>query len=112
MTLLNIGDLIRAKLDSGTLPDQAPGKMFAGYGNDRSCSACETPILRSQVEYEFDTPGGVTIRFHLGCAGAWEAERRRRGSSRPPNRQSPGGGRLRRYKLVTVHGQSPCAGSR
>jgi hypothetical protein len=31
------------------------------------------------MEYEFEAPDGRAIRFHVGCAGLWEAERRRRG---------------------------------
>ena len=75
---------IRAKLDAGTLPREASSKMFAGYGDGRPCDGCETPITNTQVEWEFDGPDGQAYRFHLGCAGLWEAERRRRGWLTPP----------------------------
>jgi hypothetical protein len=71
--------MIREKMDLGVLPSDHPSKMYAGHGTGEPCAGCETPILRAQVEYEFETPDGRAIRFHLGCAGLWEAERRRRG---------------------------------
>jgi hypothetical protein len=70
---------VREKLDTGVLPRDSPAKMYAGYGKGYRCDACETTILPAQVEYEFETEAGRVIRLHLGCAGLWEAERRRRG---------------------------------
>ena len=75
--------MIRDKMDSGALPREAPSKMFAGFGNGDSCDGCETPILPAQVQYEFDAGDGRVIKFHLGCAGLWEAYRRVRGWSKP-----------------------------
>ena len=75
---------IRAKVDAGDLPREAPGKMYAGFGTGEPCDGCETPILPAQVEYEFETAGGRVIRFHLGCAGLWEAYRRRLGLPSSP----------------------------
>ena len=74
---------INAKLDAGTLPREVNSRMFAGYGTGLPCDACETPIANAQVEWEFNGPDGQTYRFHLGCAGLWEAERRRRGWLKP-----------------------------
>jgi hypothetical protein len=73
---------IREKMDLGILPREAPPKMYAGYGKGEPCAGCETPILPAQVEYQWDSADGRTLRFHLGCAGHWEAERRRRGLKR------------------------------
>ena len=81
---LSAAEKIREKLDAGTLPRQTASKMFAGYGNGRPCDGCEAPIVAHQLEYEFDRTEGQTVRFHLGCAGLWEAELRRRGWSTPP----------------------------
>lgn len=76
---------IREKMDTGALPREAPSKMFAGFGAGDLCDGCETPILPAQVQYEFDADavGRRVIRFHLGCAGLWEAYRRVRGWSKP-----------------------------
>jgi hypothetical protein len=45
----------------------------------RFCDGCETTILPAQVEYQFETTTADerVIRFHLGCAGLWEAYRLR-----------------------------------
>jgi hypothetical protein len=79
---------IREKMDSGFLPRDAPPKMYAGYGKDEPCAGCETPILPAQVEYQFDSADGRTFRFHIGCLGLWEPERRRRGWNRPDTQQA------------------------
>ena len=80
---------IRTRLDQGILPRDAPAKMWVGFGTYRPCSACDEKIFPAQVEYEFvDASDGLNIRFHLGCAGLWEAERRRRGWAKPP--EAPG----------------------
>jgi hypothetical protein len=78
---------IRDKLDLGTLPREAPAKMYVGYGKGEPCAGCETPILPAQVEYQFDSADGCTWRFHIGCVGLWDAERRRRGWNRPDTQQ-------------------------
>jgi hypothetical protein len=70
---------VRDKMDAGILPRDAPRKMYAGFGTGEPCVACDMPILPAQVEYEFEAADRRTFRFHLGCAGLWEAERRRRG---------------------------------
>lgn len=82
------GDMIRQKLADGRLPLHAPVKTWAGYGRGDSCSACELPILPAQAEYEFEAEG-QTYRLHPGCHGLWEAERRRRGGTKPGESESP-----------------------
>jgi hypothetical protein len=71
--------MIRAKIDAGALPTKIAGKMYAGFGTELACDGCETPILPAQVEHEFEAPDGRTVRFHVGCAGLWEAALRRLG---------------------------------
>jgi hypothetical protein len=83
-----LGSLVRTKLASGLLPTAEPDKLFAGYGTGRACSVCEEPLLAAQTEYEFTDPSGVTFRFHVGCYGLWEGERRRRGLAHAPRRNS------------------------
>ena len=69
---------IRAKLAAGQLSRKDPDKVWTGYGSLVPCDACETKILPAQVEYSF-TINGHFFRFHVGCYGLWETERRRRG---------------------------------
>ena len=75
----SLADLVRDKLDAGTLPHESPVKMWAGNGRGAPCTACDEPILRAQVEYEPQYDGRAPIRLHVGCHGLWQAERRRRG---------------------------------
>jgi len=70
---------IRDRVAASVLPLDRPVKMWAGYGQGLPCSGCDELILPAQVEYEFPAVDDRIIRFHLGCAGLWEAERRRRG---------------------------------
>jgi hypothetical protein len=72
----------RDRLDAGTLPTELPPKMYAGYGQGEPCCVCDEPIHKAQVEYEMDYGGDRIFRLHLGCAGLWEAECRRRGHRR------------------------------
>jgi hypothetical protein len=67
---------IRDKMDVGELPRDAPGRMYAGFGNGKFCHGCETPILSAQIVYQFEASDRRVVRFHLGCASLWEAYRR------------------------------------
>lgn len=76
----SLAEMVRDKLDVGTLPVDDPVKMWSGRGTGLPCTACEQAILRVQIEYEpqYDD-GRPLIRLHIGCHGLWEAERQRRG---------------------------------
>jgi hypothetical protein len=67
---------IRAKIAAGTrpLPENAPGKVWVGYGNGRPCDGCDDPITTVQLEYEVDI-SDRTLRFHSKCLEAWHQER-------------------------------------
>jgi hypothetical protein len=71
-----LGDVIRAKIEAGVLPRERPEKLFAGYGRDEPCTACEAPILSTQVEWSIWMDDHPTHRFHIGCHGLWDAELR------------------------------------
>ena len=75
-------DAIRAKLDAGRLPREGHVLLWDGYGQNRPCVACEQAILHSQVQHELQCADGRIVSMHNGCAGLYEAERRRRGWSR------------------------------
>jgi len=66
------------RLKAGTLPRESPSKTWTGRGQRLNCTACDEPILPSNVEFDFDTPDGRQFRMHLGCAALWEHERQRR----------------------------------
>jgi len=74
-----IADMVRRKVDAGTLPIDTPKKLWRGIGSGKPCSACEAVILAADVEFEPQYDGRPSVvRFHVGCHGLWEAERRRR----------------------------------
>ncbi len=71
--------IIRSKMADGTLPHDDPTTMRVGIGSAALCTACDSPILPSQPEYEVQYDSKcATIRLHVGCHGLWRAERDRR----------------------------------
>jgi hypothetical protein len=70
---------IRDKLDAGLLPREAPATMHEGHGHDSRCDGCDGLIHPAQVEYEMAYADDHVYRLHLGCAGFWDVECRRRG---------------------------------
>src|SRR5215475_9145515 len=74
-------DQIRQKVDAGQLPSYGSNKVWNAYGMMLPCDACEAKILPTQVEYSF-TIRKQLFRFHVGCYGLWEAERRRQSVGR------------------------------
>jgi hypothetical protein len=87
LTTLTPADGIRKQLDEGSLPKALPEKFWGGYGQGATCSVCGDVIRQAHVQYEF-TVDERAFRFHLGCFGLWEAERRRRGG-RGKNQPKP-----------------------
>lgn len=73
-------DFIRRKVDAGQLPKKKADKVWQTHGTLVPCDACGARVLPAQVEYSF-TIDEKFFRFHVGCYGLWEAERRRRGES-------------------------------
>ena len=74
----SLRDVIRRKLDDGTLPTKAPKKIYTGYGSGATCDACGDTLLSAHVELSCPDEHR-TFRMHLRCAGLWEAERLTRG---------------------------------
>jgi hypothetical protein len=73
---------IRAKVAAGLLPRDRPQKIWVGPGSGKACDGCELPITSGQREYEFDVPGGRTIRLHADCVALWHVERTGRDAPR------------------------------
>jgi hypothetical protein len=76
---ISIAQRIRDRLDAGALVRIGPKKMWGGFGRRNICDGCGEPILTTQVEYEYMVDDDVTYRFHIDCAGLWQAELTRRG---------------------------------
>ena len=73
-------EVIREKLDAGTLPHDEPVRFLPGIGSGEPCSACGHPILQAQTAFEpqWDDDRPIVV-FHIGCFGLWQVERRRLG---------------------------------
>ena len=84
MGTTSTADMIRMKLDVGTLPLDAPAKLWAGIGTGKLCTACEQAIGPTQTEYEPEYEGRPTILLHAECHRLWEEERHLRESASKP----------------------------
>jgi hypothetical protein len=74
-----VAEMIRKKLDAGTLPLDAPIKLWARFGRGDLSAVCEQPIRPSEPEYEPEYQDGrPVVRFHAGCHATWDVERQRR----------------------------------
>jgi hypothetical protein len=73
--MASVAEMIRKKLDAGTLPLDAPAKLWAGIGAGRLCAACEQAIGPTQSEYELEYDGRSAILLHAECHRRWEDER-------------------------------------
>jgi hypothetical protein len=68
---------VRTRIDSGALPQVAPARLLAGYGENQPCALCGQPITPTQVEYDVELNYGAerkTLHFHLACHAAWQLE--------------------------------------
>jgi hypothetical protein len=69
--------VIRDKILAGTLPKDAPVKVWAGYGTGKKCDACDLSTTKEGIEYEVDMADGLTFRFDQPCLALWHQERGR-----------------------------------
>ena len=60
MDELNIRARVREMVETGQLPCEESGKVWAGRGNGTHCAACGEPIESTQIEFE--VPLGPTAR--------------------------------------------------
>ena len=74
-----IAERISTKFDTGDLPRIGPRRMWASFGDNNACDGCGRAILKTDIEYEFNLGDKQTCRFHISCAGLWQAELQRRG---------------------------------
>jgi hypothetical protein len=78
-----LADTIREKLDASRLPREDHIKRWVHYGQNRPCVACERIILCSLPQHDLEFVDGRVLSMHIGGAGLYDAERRRRGWSKP-----------------------------
>lgn len=73
--LKSLTEVIREKLDTGALPNDAPLRLWPRNGSGNECSACAYPIQPTQTEFEpqWDDDRPIVV-FHITCYGFWQAE--------------------------------------
>jgi hypothetical protein len=67
----DIESVIRDLVASGRLPSAPPARIWGGMGSGRLCSVCQSPILRSSLEYELLSATGPEARLDAGCYRLW-----------------------------------------
>jgi hypothetical protein len=71
----------RAVIQSGKLPSRTPDRTWGGPGVGATCSVCEKPVTKEDMEFEIqfardgDNPGLDRYHVHIRCYAAWEFER-------------------------------------
>lgn len=65
---------VRQMLETGALPCDEPGKVWAGRGVGTHCAACGEPIAVTDIEFEVDLLSGTTLRLHRVCHEIWREE--------------------------------------
>ena len=75
----------RAAVRNGKLPSRRPDRTWGGHGVGATCTICELPVTKDQMEFEIqfardgDNPGLDKYHVHIRCFAAWEFERRQDG---------------------------------
>jgi hypothetical protein len=69
-----IRDRVRQMLETGLLPCEEQGKVWAGRGSGTHCAACGEPIPGAEIEFEVDLSSGAVLRLHRVCHGIWREE--------------------------------------
>ena len=70
----NIRIRVRQMLESGALPCDDHGKVWAGRGVGTHCVACSEPIEPTEIEFEVALTSGLAIRLHRTCHEIWREE--------------------------------------
>jgi hypothetical protein len=74
MDRVSIRVRVRQMLETGRLPCDEPGKVWAGRGVGTHCAACGEPIATSDIEFEVDLVSGASLRLHRTCHEIWREE--------------------------------------
>jgi hypothetical protein len=65
---------VRQLVESGEVPCEEPGKVWAGRGSGTHCAACGEVITPLEIEFEAELPSGATLRLHRACHEVWREE--------------------------------------
>jgi hypothetical protein len=71
----------REAVRTGKLPARRPDRTWGGPGIGASCTICEKPVTRDEMEFEIEfehdgiKPGLDKFHVHIRCFAVWELER-------------------------------------
>jgi hypothetical protein len=74
MDALNIRARIRQMVETGELPCEESGKVWAGRGSGTHCAACGDTIEPTQIEFEVELGASTMLRLHRLCHQIWKDE--------------------------------------
>jgi len=72
----------RVAIRNRKIPSRQPDRTWGGPGVGATCSVCDLPIGKDQLEFEIQfahdgpAPGLDKYHVHVRCFAAWEFERR------------------------------------
>ncbi len=65
---------VRRMLETGALPCDEHGKVWAGRGVGTHCAACGEAIAATDIEFEVELASGAALRLHRLCHEIWREE--------------------------------------
>jgi hypothetical protein len=65
---------VRQLIETGEVPCDEAGTVWAGRGSGTHCAACGRPITASEIEFEAELPSGLILRLHRLCHDVWREE--------------------------------------
>jgi hypothetical protein len=74
MDALSIRARIRMMVETGDLPCEETGKVWAGRGSGTHCAACGEIIESTQIEFEVALSATTMVRLHRLCHQIWQEE--------------------------------------
>jgi hypothetical protein len=61
-------------VETGELPCDESGKVWAGRGNGTHCAACGESIKSTEIEFEVQLGLTTALRLHRLCHQVWQEE--------------------------------------
>jgi hypothetical protein len=74
MDELSIRSRVREMVETGQLPCEESGKVWAGRGTGTHCAACGDLIESTQIEFEVLLGPTAVLRLHRACYQIWQEE--------------------------------------
>jgi hypothetical protein len=72
-----VRQVIRIKIEDGTLPRDRIGAVSATSGAGQACDACSARVTPERILYKLARAGSPGFLFHSDCFAIWRDERNR-----------------------------------